>query len=157
MWRARRILEYVLVLQLIAIIDEGRAGLEPCRIGGGIPLYETQFSWGFRDGHGMESDMGKVAKPLADALDVNDDVLISSGTLSASSYDIAVGGDWTNQSTFIAGTSSVDFDIDSVDNAIYGSTNFYNLSITTGTAKTVSFESAQTQTITGTLALPHAE
>ena len=93
---------------------------------------------------------------LADDLDVANDLTISAGALDASSSDIYVAGDWANTGTFTAGTRTVVLD-GAGTQAVSGSTTFYNLEAGTSTARTVTFESGQTQTITNDLTLTGAE
>ena len=57
-----------------------------------------------------------------------------------------MAGDWNNYEGtggFSAGTSTVDLDGSSTQ-TVRGSTDFYNLEISTATAQTVTFESSQT-------------
>ncbi|MBU4334910.1 MAG: LamG domain-containing protein, partial [Candidatus Omnitrophica bacterium] len=87
---------------------------------------------------------------LMDDLDVNNTLTISDGDLdnSGGSYDITIGGSWilASSSTFIAGTSSVEFDDASKNSTVYGSTAFYNLFIDTPN-KWVDFEAGTTTTV----------
>ncbi len=47
---------------------------------------------------------------LQRTLDINNDLLIDSGTLHASGYAINIAGDWTNNSNFTHGNNTVTFD-----------------------------------------------
>ena len=67
------------------------------------------------------------ATTLADALDVDHDLTITSGGLDASSQDIFVGGDWANSATFVPGGNTVTFD--GADAQSISSDTFYNLTI----------------------------
>jgi len=96
-------------------------------------------------GHPM-STTGTVT--LQDNLDVNGDMILGDGTFAAGAQTINIANDWImGDAMFTAGTSTVNFDDDTVPNTINGNTTFYNLDISTGTAKTVTFESGATTTI----------
>ena len=91
---------------------------------------------------------------LQDNLDVDNDLVISAGVLdvnNAAPKSITVGHDWNNAagtSGFLARTGAVDLDGDPAGRTVSGSTDFYNLAISTATAQTVSFQSGQTQSVT---------
>ena len=70
-------------------------------------------------------------------LDVNGDLTITNGTLdaSSSSHDINVGGDWTNNGSFISRAGTVTFDNDSnVFSGGTGTSNDFNDVVLSGTA-----------------------
>ena len=70
-------------------------------------------------------------------LDVNGDLTITSGTLDASTsnHDIAVGGDWTNNGSFISRSGTVTFDNNSnVFSGGTGASNDFNDVVLSGTA-----------------------
>ncbi|OGZ69892.1 MAG: hypothetical protein A3F47_01110 [Candidatus Staskawiczbacteria bacterium RIFCSPHIGHO2_12_FULL_38_11] len=95
---------------------------------------------------------------LGAALDLDDDITLTSGTLdvSGSNYGINVAGDWSNSGTFTQGTGTVTFD--GTDQSLVGSTTFYNLTKSVSTARTLTFPASATQTIAtgGTLTLAGA-
>jgi hypothetical protein len=63
---------------------------------------------------------------------------------------INVGGNWTNNSTFIPSTSTVNLNGGSGSTQVVsGNTNFYNLSATTNSVRTIQFTGGSTQTVTG--------
>ncbi|MBU1811373.1 MAG: DUF2341 domain-containing protein, partial [Candidatus Omnitrophica bacterium] len=66
---------------------------------------------------------------LQDSLDVDNDLTISAGTLSAGSNPINVAGNWTNSGgTFDSGTGTVTFDgIETGKTITTGGSNFYDL------------------------------
>jgi hypothetical protein len=71
---------------------------------------------------------------------------ILSGSLRAYYSDtITVSGDWNNQSEFIPYKGTVT--LSGANQSILGSTTFYNLTKTTSTADTLTFESGETTTI----------
>ncbi len=70
-------------------------------------------------------------------LDVNGDLTITSGTLDASTsnHDIAVGGDWTNNGSFISRSGTVTFDNNSnVFSGGTGASNDFNDVVLSGSA-----------------------
>jgi hypothetical protein len=87
----------------------------------------------------INDSAGSVTQQLGGALDVDNDLTITGGTLdvSGSNYAIAVGGDWVNDDIFIAGTGTVTLDgsgtltLDSGCSDVTSCTNqdFYNLTI----------------------------
>jgi hypothetical protein len=88
------------------------------------------------------------------ALDTNEDLTITAGTLNANGKGITVGCNWSNTGTFTAGGGTVT--LDTTDTAtVSGSTNFNNLTIATA-GKTVQFQNGQTQTVSGLLHLQGA-
>ena len=93
---------------------------------------------------------------LADALDVNNNLTITNGTLdvSTSNYGITLAGNFANSGTFTARSGTVTFD-GSGTSIISGSTSFYNFTSTTA-GKAITFTASTTQTITGTLTLTGA-
>ena len=92
---------------------------------------------------------GSANFSLQDDLAVNGDLTITAGTLAAATHTIELSGDWTNDvgtGGFLAETSTVDL-VGSSTQTVRGSTEFYNLEVSTATAQTVQFESGQTQSI----------
>jgi hypothetical protein len=77
----------------------------------------------------------------------------SGGTVDGGSGVIQLGGNWTNQGTFGAGTGTVQFrDLCSLATAsIGGSTTFFNASFVSATGKNYAFAVGTTQTIGGLL------
>ncbi|OGY30729.1 MAG: hypothetical protein A2805_03415 [Candidatus Andersenbacteria bacterium RIFCSPHIGHO2_01_FULL_46_36] len=88
------------------------------------------------------------------ALDVNGNLTIIAGTLATGNNAITLAGNWTNDGIFTAGTGIVTLD-GAGSQTINDSNAFYSLSISATSARTISFESAATQTIAanGTLTL----
>ncbi len=73
------------------------------------------------------------------------------GTLTAGSHIFTVSGDWTNNGTFTAGTSTVV--LGGAGQQIAGSTGFHHFTKTVASADTLIFSAGTTQTITGTATL----
>ena len=95
---------------------------------------------------------------LDNALDVDGDLTITSGTLdvdAANDYPIDVAGNWSNSGTFNSHGGTVVFD--GGNQSLSGSTTFSNLtkieSTNDATDVTLTFDNTATQTITGTLTL----
>ncbi len=93
---------------------------------------------------------------LGGALDVDNNLVISSGALdvSVSNYAITVGQNFTNMDTFTARNGTVT--LDGTSQTISGSTTFYNLTKTVAAADTLTFEQNETTTIDGTVTLTGA-
>ncbi len=91
-------------------------------------------------------------------LDINGDLFIQNGggnnVLNAGTGTIRGSGDWTNEDTFIAGTSSVI--LDGSAQSIVGSTTFHHLTKTVTVADTLTFTAGTTQTVTGAATLQGA-
>ncbi|MEW6558228.1 MAG: FlgD immunoglobulin-like domain containing protein [Elusimicrobiota bacterium] len=81
-----------------------------------------------------------------------DGIKIISGAINCYSAKLAVSGNWENQDTFNAGTSTVTFEDSTNISTIVGNTIFYNFTCETP-AKTLIFTAGSTQTITNTLTL----
>ncbi len=79
--------------------------------------------------------------------------VVINGTLSNDSGLINVGGSWTNNGTFNAGTGTVNFIDGTTPSSISGSSTFYNLNVTTSTGKQLNLTAGQTQTVTMALTL----
>jgi len=90
---------------------------------------------------------------LGGALDVDNNLRIDSGTLdvSVSNYDITLGGNFRNVSTFTARNGTVTFD--GTGQSILGSTTFYNFTKSVAVADTFTFLATDTTTINGTVTL----
>ena len=75
------------------------------------------------------------------------------GTIDGGSGVIQLGGDWTNQGTFTAGTGTVQFRglCGLASATIGGSTTFFNASFVSSTGKNYVFGVGSTQTVTGLL------
>jgi len=71
---------------------------------------------------------------LQDALDVDNDLTITSGTLVANGNNINVGGNWTNNGTFIAGTGAVTLDGTGTQAVWSGGSLFNTLEVTNSTS-----------------------
>jgi hypothetical protein len=80
------------------------------------------------------------------------DVAINpSGVVNGNSATLSLSGDWDNAGTFNAGSSTVQM-VDGcalASGVVTGNTSFANLSISTTTAKQVSFAAGSTQSMTG--------
>jgi hypothetical protein len=77
------------------------------------------------------------------------------GVVNGNSAVLSLSGDWDNAGTFNAGTSTVQM-VDGcalLSSVVVGDTSFANLSISTTSAKQVSFTAGSTQTVTGLLTL----
>ena len=77
------------------------------------------------------------------------------GTVNGNSGVLSLAGNWDNSGSFNAGTSIVQM-VDGCalfSGVVVGNTSFANLSISTTTAKLVSFTAGSTQTVTGLLTL----
>ena len=88
------------------------------------------------------------------ALDVNGDLVISSGTLDVDSggdYQINVAGNWNNSGAFNAQNGAVV--LDGSGQAINGSTTFYDLLKDVVSSDTLTFTNGTTQTVSGSLTL----
>ncbi|MBI4568679.1 MAG: hypothetical protein HY719_09810, partial [Planctomycetes bacterium] len=86
-----------------------------------------------------------ATKTLTGALDVDGDLTLTNGTLSAGAQAITLGGAWTNNATFTAGTSTVTLDTGSATITTGGTgagKAFYNLTVNIA---------AQTKTLAGNL------
>lgn len=102
----------------------------------------------------LEQTTGTTSTTFSDntTIDINCAVTIGSSVLwKAGSSQWTVSGDWVNNGTFNAQTSTVEFD-GTGTSTISGSNTFYNLTCETG-GKTLQFEASSTQTITGALTL----
>ncbi|MCD4780564.1 MAG: DUF11 domain-containing protein [Candidatus Omnitrophica bacterium] len=88
------------------------------------------------------------------ALDINNNLLNSCGSINANGQNITVAGSWTNAATFTHGSATVTFD--GTDQNITGDTIFYNLMKTTAASNTMTFTNADEQIIEGTLTLSGA-
>jgi hypothetical protein len=105
-------------------------------------------------------DKSSTTATLGDAIVVNNDLTINSGTLDASSgnnYPITVKGDWVNNGTFTPRSGTVYFS-GIGDQTINDSNTWYGLVATSSVARTLYFESGATQTISsgGSLTLQGA-
>jgi hypothetical protein len=109
----------------------------------------------------LGSGSGTATFNLTTDLDVDDDLTISFGTLGSNSRDITVGGDWTNNATFIEGTRTVTFNGSADATIISGCTTlnscsakeFYNLVINKSSSGSTVTLSTNDLEITNTLTL----
>jgi len=97
-------------------------------------------------GHPMD-DTGTIT--LQDPMTVNGDMILGDGTFAVNgAQTISLGSDWINESaTFTAGNSTVDFNVDGNANIISGNNTFYNLTLTSGSAKSLTIDAGSIQTI----------
>ena len=84
------------------------------------------------------NDFAGIVFRLLDDLDVNGNLTITNGELDANGHDITVTGDWTNNDTFTAGSSMVNFN-GSSNQTISGTNTFNNVVINNRNSGTVSF------------------
>lgn len=70
----------------------------------------------------------------------------SAGTLNGRASTISVRGNWDNSGTFTYNTSTVNFD-GTGNQQILGDTTFYDLNITTSSAKDITFEAGSTTSV----------
>ncbi|MBS1539442.1 MAG: hypothetical protein JSS73_02205, partial [Bacteroidetes bacterium] len=79
-----------------------------------------------------------TAQVFAQGITVSNNVTIPSGVLAANNFGISVGGNWTNNSTFVPGSATVTLN-GSGAQTIGGTTaNFYNLAMTGSGTNTLS-------------------
>lgn len=100
---------------------------------------------------GLQPALADIHIPAGASLSLNggrlDQVgnLFIGGTLDAGSGSISLSGDWTRTGTFVPGTSTVSFiDGGRGQSTLTGDTDFYVLSLVSGTGKTYLIESART-------------
>jgi hypothetical protein len=94
---------------------------------------------------------GSGTKTLGGSIDVNGDLTISAGTLAASTYDITLAGDWTNNGTFTHANRKVTFDGAATQEITDGNpTTFYDLEINNGTNVIISENATVTNVVTFT-------
>ena len=79
-------------------------------------------------------------------------IKINSGAITCSQSQIFLSGNWENQGTFNAGTSTVTFENNTTTSTFLGNTTFYNLVCQTA-GKTIFFTTASTQTVTNLFTL----
>ncbi len=95
---------------------------------------------------------GASTKTASGNLTVNENLTISAGTLSAGTYTHNVKGNWTNNGTFTAGTSTVIFSGSALQSiAGSSSTTFNNLTISNSAG--ITFSGSVGATVNGTLTL----
>ena len=93
---------------------------------------------------------------LGAALDVDDDLAISGGTLDvgATNFGITLGGDWSRSSgTFTQQSGTVDLDGGASAQTMTGSTTFYGLTKTETASSTLYVTAGDTMTASNTLTL----
>jgi hypothetical protein len=110
---------------------------------------------------GAQTDLACTDVVVAGTLHVSSGSLVNvrnmtiqaGGTVDAGTGVIQVGGNWTDQGSFGAGTGTVQFrDLCSLASAsIGGNTTFFNASFVSGTGKNYVFAVGTTQTIGGLL------
>ena len=90
---------------------------------------------------------------LSSNLDVNNDLTITLGELdvSATNYNITVGGDYSNSGVFTARSGTVTFD--GTNQSITGSNTFYNFTKSVASTDTLTFQAGATQTFGGTVTI----
>jgi hypothetical protein len=81
---------------------------------------------------------------------INNNLGLEAGTLNASTYGITLYGNWAKGSgTFDPGSGTVS--LNGFNQSISGSNTFYNLSKSTSTARTLTFQADSKQTVTNNL------
>jgi hypothetical protein len=87
---------------------------------------------------------------------VRDVSILAGGAITATTGSIVLARNWSNQGSFTAGSGTVSI-IDiagcSGPSAISGNTTFNNLTLTSGSGRTVSFAPGSSQTVAGTLVI----
>lgn len=116
----------------------------------------TSSSYSFYNISFASAGAGTATFVLQDALGVEGTLVLTTGTLDANSsgdYAVNVNGNWRNNGgTFAARSGTVT--LTGGDQAVYGSTTFYNLTktdIADDTDVALTFETGSTQVITGSL------
>jgi hypothetical protein len=135
-----------------------------------VGLSASSFAGNVTVGAGSTVDLGTGSLALGCAdLDVagtltagtvgfsgaRDVAIAPSGLLNGNSAMLSLSGDWDNAGTFNAGSSTVQM-VDGCalfSGVVAGNTSFANLSISTTTAKQVSFTAGSTQSVIGLLSL----
>ncbi len=92
-----------------------------------------------------------TVQAIANAIDVDNNFVNSSGTFNANSLDMNVAGNWTNSGTFTSGTNTVT--LDGTNQSMTGSSTFYNFSKTVTSIATLTFPSGSEQIVTHSLTL----
>lgn len=105
----------------------------------------------------INSTAGDETFNLAAATDVNYTLTITAGTLdvTGTNFTVNVGKNWANTGSFTAQNGEVVFD--GTLQTISGATTFNDLTKQVGTADTLTFTAASTQTINGALTLNGAD
>ena len=82
-------------------------------------------------------------------------VIDPTGVVNGNSATLQLAGDWDNSGSFNAGTSTVQIadGCGLLSGVVAGSTTFAGLTITSASARQVSFEAGSTTTVTGNLSL----
>lgn len=141
------------VLAAFAFIAPARADLN-VGVGGSFDLAGSTLNLGCTDvivGGTLSLSGGSLSN-------VRNVVIQPGGALSLGSGSITLAGDWTNNagSGFNAGTGSVNFIDDAAcaaTSTISGNSNFYRLSIVSGSGKLYRFASGSTQSVVQQLTL----
>lgn len=96
---------------------------------------------------------GTVQVATGNISNVRNLAIMPGGVVEGGSGLITVGGDWTNNGQFVAGTGTVRFlDLCSLTSAtVTGSTTFFNARFVSAIGKTYQFAVGSTQTIAGVL------
>ena len=79
-------------------------------------------------------------------------IKINSGAINCFQSQLFLSGNWENQGTFNAGTSTVTFENNTTASTLLGNTTFYNLVCQTA-GKTIYFTTGSTQTVTNLFTL----
>lgn len=85
---------------------------------------------------------------------VSGDLAIGAGKLFSHSQDLTVGGDWSNKGTYLPGVNMVT--LNGGDQAVSGHNAFNNLTKTSASGATLTFESGKTQAVGGKLSMQGA-
>ncbi len=97
---------------------------------------------------------GLVQGGSAALASLRDVTIQSGGTLSGDSAYLYVSGNWDNQGSFVAGTSTVQFEDGCRTTTILsGDSDFYNLVFTSSSGKTFQLASGSTQSVSNSLVI----
>lgn len=89
----------------------------------------------------------------ADITILDDFTIGASGSLTANTGSLEIGGDWTNNNTFIPGSGTVDFNGTALQQVTTGGSDYYNLLVSNNSGAGVSFlDGFSTTTFTNTTA-----
>ena len=112
---------------------------------------ETQSNIvGPNGGNGIDLNGGILA--TAGVVDINDDVVLTTGTFNMGMAQLSLSGNWNNIGATVDANTSL-ITLDGVNQSISGSTTFASLTKSVAATDTLTFETGSTQTFTGTVTL----
>ncbi len=85
---------------------------------------------------------------LNNALAINNNFTITSGTVNTGGNNLSVAGNWSNSGTFTPSTATVT--LNGTNQTLSGTTTFYNLTKTVASSANLTFPASTTTTITNT-------